>query len=171
LLIFIVINLKKLSVSGKEYFWSKPKSCPKCGSSKIWWHGYTTRYFDGYNTCFWIRRVICPDCGSVHSFRPASHYPRKQASTITILTALIIKIVSGKFSNKEISRQRQQYWYKGFIKKINRFKNCKDILKALFTLLVNEIDPVSNCSEYFEKNIGSNIPYLSFAVTENIGFP
>lgn len=171
MLLIIEINLEKLSVSGKKYSWNKPLNCLKCGSSRIWWHGYTTRYFDGYNTCFWIRRVICADCGSVHTFRPISHYSRKQASITIILSTLILKIVSGKFSNKEISRQRQEYWYKGFIKKINRFKNCKDILKALFTLILNGLDPVSNCSEYFEKNIEFSSTYLSFAVTENTGIP
>ena len=117
MLIFIVINLEKLSILGRKYFWTKLKSCPKCGSTKIWWHGYTTRYFDGYNTCFWIRRMRCPDCGAVHTFRPISHYSRKQASRTIISARLILKVVTGKFSNKEISRQRQEYWYKGFIKK------------------------------------------------------
>jgi hypothetical protein len=53
------------------------------------------------------------DCGAVHTMRPASHW-RGFWATITLIMASLRGKLEGRRWLKEISRQRQQYWWHGF---------------------------------------------------------
>jgi hypothetical protein len=61
----------------------------------------------------WIKRWRCPDCDAVHTCRPDSHW-RRFLSPITIIIAILNAKAAGAPWSKCESRQRQQYWYRGY---------------------------------------------------------
>ena len=98
---------------GKSYPWPRPPCCPRCEGRRLWGHGYVGRYFDGLDERLPMKRWRCVDCGAVHTMRPASHW-RGFWATI----ALILESLGGKLAGHSwlatVSRQRQQYWWRGF---------------------------------------------------------
>ena len=106
-------SLAEIISQGKQYPWLRPESCPRCGGLRLWGHGFVPRYFDGITGPVWIKRWRCPDCGAVHTCRPASHWRRFLAPIVVILASLSAKLAGSYWSQTE-SRQRQQYWYHGY---------------------------------------------------------
>jgi hypothetical protein len=98
---------------GKRYPWPRPPRCPRCGGLRLWGHGYVPRYFDELVQPVWIKRWRCPECGAVHTLRPATHWRRFWATLALITLSLTDKMEKGRW-RKEVSRQRQQYWWRGF---------------------------------------------------------
>jgi hypothetical protein len=98
---------------GKLFPWPRPKRCPPCGSARIWGHGYVLRYFDGYDRAVAMKRWRCPDCGAVHTCRPADYWRQFLGSIDTIIESLSTKLSGGHW-RCDLSRQRQQYWLRGF---------------------------------------------------------
>ncbi len=47
-----------------------PLRCPRCGSARLWGHGFAARYFEGFGKCLWVKRFRCSDCFAVHTCRP-----------------------------------------------------------------------------------------------------
>jgi hypothetical protein len=113
LILHFAIELKLLILLGKNYPWPRPDVCPCCGGKHLWGHGYTPRYLDGYPKMLWLKRYRCVDCHSVHTLRPKSHWRRFQAAIAPILESLQIKIVENRWVDG-LTRQRQQYWLRGF---------------------------------------------------------
>jgi hypothetical protein len=97
----------------KLYPWPRPAWCPRCGSARLWGHGFVLRYFDGCGGALPMKRWRCPDCGAVHTCRPADYWRRFLASIQSITASLKSKISDGQWRS-EVSRQRQQGWYRGF---------------------------------------------------------
>jgi hypothetical protein len=62
----------------------------------------------------WVKRWRCPDCGAVHTCRPRSHWRRFLAPISVILASLGAKLGRLRWPQGE-SRQRQQYWYHGYL--------------------------------------------------------
>jgi hypothetical protein len=60
-----------------------------------------------------MKRWRCVDCGAVHTMRPASHWRGFWATIVVIMNSLRGKL-EGRPWLKQISRQRQQYWWHGF---------------------------------------------------------
>jgi len=109
------VSLTILSSSGKSYPWLRPSRCPRCGSGRLWSHGYVPRYFDGVTGYVWIKRWRCPGCGAVHTCRPDSHWRRFWADIQTIIISLEDKI-GAMARSKDQCRQRQQYWWRGWLR-------------------------------------------------------
>jgi hypothetical protein len=110
------VNLKEVFEQEKAYRWPRPDGCRKCGGSRIWGHGYVLRYFDGFaEGGMWLKRWRCPDCGSVHTVRPEGYWRGFWAKTEDILLRFKEEIRRGCWL-KEVSRQRQQYWWRGLRK-------------------------------------------------------
>lgn len=107
-------SLAQIMSQGKLYPWLRPERCPRCGSRRLWGHGYVGRYFDGFSEQIWMKRWRCPDCGAVHTCRPSSHWRRFLAPVAVILASLAAKIAGFHWPRDE-SRQRQQYWYRGYV--------------------------------------------------------
>lgn len=105
------INLATVFSSGKNYNYTRPEKCPKCSSSKIWGHGYVSRYFDGYNFCLYLKRWLCVDCGCVISIRPVNCFARHHCLLPTIFNVLEKRITTGFWSRDSgITRQRGGHW-------------------------------------------------------------
>jgi hypothetical protein len=62
----------------------------------------------------WIKRWRCPECGAVHTCRPDSHW-RRFLAPITVIVACLNGKLTGTHWLKDQTRQRQQYWYRGFL--------------------------------------------------------
>jgi len=107
-------SVAQIMSQGKLFPWPRPESCPRCGGRRLWGHGFVPRYFDGLPEAVWVKRWLCPDCGAVHTCRPASHWRRFLAPIAVILASLSAKL-SGLCWLRSESRQRQQYWQRGYI--------------------------------------------------------
>ena len=118
----VTVDVKKLFELGRSYPWPKPKRCLVCRSSRLWGHGYVRRYFEGFVQPLWIKRFRCPDCHTVYTLRPGLFYMRFRYPLWVILSSLITRILYHRFMTS-ISRQNQQYWYKGLIFQASRTYN------------------------------------------------
>jgi len=87
-------------------------NCEKC-SRKMWGHGFVARYFESLNDSIKIKRLRCPVCGMVITFRPAEYYPAFRSKITSIYDAMSNRLKSG-FWPTGFSRQRGWYWLKLF---------------------------------------------------------
>jgi hypothetical protein len=85
----------------------------------VWGHGFAARYFDGLPEAVWVKRWRCPDCHAVHTMRPRSHWRGFWATAEAIVAVLTGKLAGQKWLSA-FSRQRQQYWWRGY-RKQSRF--------------------------------------------------
>jgi len=116
------IELNGIDKQGKGYAFKRPEACPRCGSNKIWGHGYVERYFDGYKKCLQLKRWICADCGCVIGIRPCGYFARHHISILTIYEHIKKRIETGKWiRGPDLSRQRQGHWLRALRKNINIF--------------------------------------------------
>ena len=116
------IQLSELDKLGKEYPFERPKTCPKCGSIKVWGHGYVERYFDGYRDGLYLKRWICADCGCVITISPCGYFSRHHCLTQTIFKCLQYRVKKGNWiRGPDLSRQRQGHWLRAFKKNICLF--------------------------------------------------
>lgn len=150
IIIYISININELEEKKKDYPWARLGRCPSCVSTRVWGHGYVRRYFDGNAQGLWLKRYRCADCGAVHTARPQSHYRGFWASITSILDSLFERVLHNRWCSV-LSRQRQQYWWRGFVKQASRQCNPQeDSLALLFKLISQRIILSTHSSEYFE---------------------
>jgi hypothetical protein len=112
LVLHISVDVKQLYELGKKYPWPRPDRCLSCTSRRVWGHGYVPRYFEGYVQPLWVKRLRCPDCGTVYTLRPDLFYRGFRYAIATILSSLMMKIANHRWLS-HISRQAQHYWYRG----------------------------------------------------------
>ncbi len=91
-------------------------NCEKC-SRKMWGHGFVVRYFESIDNIVRIKRLRCPDCGIVITFRPSEYYPKFRSEITRIYDALIERLSFG-FWPEGFPRQRGWYWLKLFKKSL-----------------------------------------------------
>jgi hypothetical protein len=132
----VAVDVKRLLELGKKYPWPRPGRCLSCKSRRIWGHGYVRRYFEGFPHPLWVRRLRCPECGTVYTLRPDLFYRGFQYSFMTILFSLMMKITNHRWLSC-IPRQTQQYWYRGLRLQTFRFRNVSspdmDTVKEIIT--------------------------------------
>lgn len=169
MILYIEINLENLKHLGKNFSWINPNKCPSCNHFKLWGHGYVQRYFNDEPESYWIKRYKCPQCKRIHTCRPLTHYRRFQNSKIIMLGFLFLYFLLGKYPGKH-TRQKEQYWIKGF--RLQNFLNgkFKDISEGFLNLLKNSIIPFTHSKEYFKITPVNKGTYLSFAVTGKADF-
>lgn len=112
-----------------------------------------------------MKRYRCPQCRTVYTLRPDTHYRGFWAPWRVILVSLMGKLKHNRWIGRA-SRQRQQYWWRGLRRQLlqaNRGPGRATVsdLKAL----VAELIIVSTHSVKYRETrpIGSD-PYLIFAV-------
>ena len=112
LILYLSVNLQEISRAGKQYDWRCPSRCPRCDGVRLWGHGYVSRYFDECAGQLWMKRWRCPECRAVHTARPLDYWRGFWATASTITASLRQRIEKGCWL-ASLSRQRQEYWWKG----------------------------------------------------------
>jgi len=116
LILFIDACVKKIFRFGKSFPWPRPKRCPRC-RGRIWGHGYTSAYFDGFTDPLWLKRYRCADCGSVIRVRPKGYWPRFQASIDAIRRSISYRLTHHKWL-PDLPRPRQRHWLRGLRRQV-----------------------------------------------------
>jgi len=120
MVIFFPVILKELSEKERKYQWPKPEKCPKCGTCRVWGHGYVAAFFDGFRQLLWLKRYRCPDCRCVIRCRPSGYFRRFQASIHTIRESIKARSASGQWL-PGISRTRQAHWWRALSRRAAAF--------------------------------------------------
>lgn len=139
LVLQVAVDVQRLVELGKAYPWPRPARCLSCNSFRIWGHGYARRYFEGLSLPAWVRRLRCPDCGTVYTLRPDLFYQRFRYAIPTILSSLFAKITNDHWL-LPVPRQNQQYWLSGLKLQSMRLQNVlqlsmdtlKDVVRSGF---------------------------------------
>jgi hypothetical protein len=97
MILFVAVDLKQVSVLGRNFPWQKPAICPCCKQSHLWGHGFADTYFEGYPAALPMRRYRCPACGGVIKCRPQGYFARFQTATATIRSHLAKRIATGRW--------------------------------------------------------------------------
>lgn len=118
------------------------------------------RYFDGCLERVPLKRWRCVDCGAVHTMRPASHWRGFWATIALILTSLGGKL-AGQPWLADVSRQRQQYWWRGF----QRQRRVDGAPASLDDLQVQGVIVATHSLRFRRLEILSHSPHLIFAAT------
>jgi hypothetical protein len=146
---YICVLLKDIFKQGRKYSWPRPEKCPKCGSTRIWGHGYVDALFEGYSKALQLKRYRCPCCGCVICLRPSSHLSRFQTSTQKIKSIIATRIKEGRWP-PGVSRQRSGYWLRSLKRKafyLFGFHSGKNLMKVFDYLLLSGVNPVSRLSK------------------------
>jgi hypothetical protein len=106
MILFVAVNLKRLSVLGRKYRWHRPALCPGCRQSHLWGHGYVDGYFQGFAHALALRRYVCPSCGCVIKLRPKGYFTRFQTAIGTIRAALGQRADTGRWPAGSADRGR-----------------------------------------------------------------
>ncbi len=143
MILLVCAKLNEIYDQGRKFNWIKPDQCPRCGSVRIWGHGYVTAYFDGFAQGFWLRRFRCPDCHCIIRMKPKGYFPRFRATIHTIRSCLNRRLTGGKW-NVAISKSRQRHWLSALKRKAMAFFGfCNDLMAAFNRLMHLGYTPVS----------------------------
>lgn len=107
MILFVAVDLKQVSVLGRNFSWQKPAICPCCEQSHLWGHGFADTYFEGYPAALPMRRYRCPACGCVIKCRPQGYFARFQTAAATIRSHLAKRIATGRWPCRA---SRQRHW-------------------------------------------------------------
>ena len=148
----------------EKYPWPRPPWCPRCKSPRLWGHGYVGRFVDEFDKALLLKRYRCPDCGAVHTLRPHLYDRRFQVMWFTIFLSLLRKITFGQWLTG-ISRQKQQYWWRGFRKHASRWQNLvpETAQAALVTLFEAEQHLGTHSLTYYERRPLEEPPHRRLA--------
>lgn len=116
MILFIDARVKNIFRFGKRFPWPRPERCLRCGG-RIWGHGYTTGYFDGFNDPLWLKRYRCPDCRAIIKLRPKGYWPRFQASIHAIRKSISHRLTHHKWL-PDLPRSRQRHWLRGLRRQV-----------------------------------------------------
>ncbi|MBI4404826.1 MAG: hypothetical protein HY537_11725 [Deltaproteobacteria bacterium] len=105
------ITIEELSKKGKTYKWEK-HHCDKC-QRDMWGHGFVMRYFAEALDGVYLKRYRCPDCSTVVTTRPETHWNSIRSAILTIYRALKSKLTG--LWPPGFPRQRGLHWLKRFI--------------------------------------------------------
>lgn len=157
------MDCKILNEKGKQYGWPALRRCPDCGGHRLWGHGYVGRYVDGWAEQLWMKRYRCPDCGAVHTARPDTHWRGFWAPHRLILICLVRKLKNDRWL-KQLSRQRQQYWWRGFRQQLMLSEGSHaPSLYRLKELVSRSIIVSTHSLRYRETQLARDGPYLIYA--------
>ena len=142
LVLHVTVNVKELFTLGRLYPWPWPHRCRLCGSKRIWGHGYVPRYFEGFIHPLWVRRLRCPECGTVYTLRPDLFVRGFRYSVATIVLCLTETITGKRPVLPLSSRQARQYWLRALRFQASRTGNVlQPDVNTLCTLLSRNLIP------------------------------
>jgi len=122
------------------------------------------RHFDECPERLWVKRYRCPECGAVHTLRPQLYDRRFQVIWFTVFLSLLRKITLGQWL-EGISRQRQQYWWRGFKKHASRKQNfvSESALSTLTVLFEAEHLLATHSLTHYERTLLEESPHRRLA--------
>jgi hypothetical protein len=166
LILYLSVNLTEIQRDEKGYCWPRPRQCLRCKGNRIWGHGYVGRFFDGVADALWMKRWRCPDCRTVYTMRPSTHWRGFWADRETILSSLRAKEYESRWL-EHLCRERQQYWWQGFTIQ-RRFEGPAMSLASLFN---HHIIAATHSLTHREIQPISEVPYRIFAFTPPLRGP
>lgn len=113
----VSVRLKEIVDMGKGFPWPRPQQCPRCGSHRLWGHGFVEALFDGFPFPVWLKRYRCPDCRCLVRLRPSGYFRRFQASNAVIRTCIACMLCTGRWP-ANVSRSRQDYWFRNLCRRV-----------------------------------------------------
>jgi hypothetical protein len=158
------VNLNQIQLLGKRFWWKKLDICPNCQSRRVWGHGFTLRYFQGFSEGLWIKRWRCPDCSGVHTARPHEYPVGSQYPIRTRLESVLARIEGRRFF-RTVPRQTQQYWWKAFKFQSRQHENWPSLNDFYDEQITSGIKPISFRLKYRAIPSCNGPPYLNLAVT------
>lgn len=135
MIISVCVDLKQIFLQGREFKWIKPDNCLRCGSVRLWGHGFVSAYFDGFGQALLLRRFRCPDCRCVVRMKPLGYFPRFQAGIAKIRICLCSRLFSGNWL-KDLSKSRQRHWLSALKRKSAAFFSVGEHLIDAFDRLI-----------------------------------
>ena len=146
LILHFPVDVKVLCDRGKMFPWLKPLRCPRCGGVRLWGHGFSARYFEGFSESLLVKRFRCPDCRAVHTCKPLGFLKGFRYPDEVIHASLWEKITENCWI-KGVCRQNQQYWYRCLRKWASRLENVKLPSSAHLELFLSA--RIFSVTEYF----------------------
>jgi hypothetical protein len=166
LILYLSVDFTELQDCGKEYRWKRPRRCFHCEGTRIWGHGYVERFFDGVPATVWMKRWRCPDCATVYTVRPHTHWRGFWASQATILSSLVTKESEHRWLTM-VGRERQQYWWRG-LRIQRRFAGPET---SLTSLIKTHIIAATHSFTHREMRLVRGDAYRIFAFTPPLRGP
>lgn len=165
MILHLPVDFKELQAQGRDYQWPRPERCLRCGLARPWGHGYVARAFDGCAAWLWLKRYRCAACRTVYTLRPDTHYRGFWAPQRVILAALLGRLKGARWLRR-VSRQRQQYWWRGLRRQLVLEGALGRATSAALKALVERLVIASTHSLKYRvmQRIGGEQPYLIFAV-------
>lgn len=160
LILYLSVDFTELQTHEKGYRWPRPKQCLRCKGNRIWGHGYVRRFFDGVADTLWMKRWRCPECGTVYTVRPFSHWRGFWADRETILSSLTVKESENRWL-EHLCRERQQYWWRGF----NIQRRFNGPAQSLAALVKKHTIAATHSLTHREMRVVSHDTYRIFAFT------
>ncbi len=117
MILAVCVSLNEIHEKKKSFPWPRPKTCPKCGGPRLWFHGFVQAFFDGFKMGLWLRRLRCPDCRGIHGMRPSGRFRGFQARVTVIRVSMYHRMETGRWP-PNLSRQRQGHWLRALKNKI-----------------------------------------------------
>ena len=137
MIISVRANLNEIFDQGRKFKWIKPCKCPRCGSVRLWGHGFVLAYFDGFAQGLLLRRFRCPDCRCLIRMKPEGYFSRFRAGIAKIRDSLSLRLLSGNWL-KDLSGSRQRHWLKALKRKTAAFFGSGTALIEAFDRLMKK---------------------------------
>lgn len=142
---FVAVLLKDIFEQGKYYPWPRPADCLRC-NRKFHGHGFTTRYFQGFPTCLYLKCYRCPECGCVITLRPDTHFSRIRSDKNIIRAHLAHRLTSGQWPRSSLSRSSLRHWLANLSRQMTAHLTAAwkaGLLAAFDCLLAQGLNPVT----------------------------
>jgi len=104
------VSIKNILEQEKEFTWPRPESCPKCGDTVIWGHGFVLCYFSFLASGIFLKRYRCPCCGCIIKMKPSGFFKQVRTPIKMIKIFLEKRIKNNKYL-RGIPRNTQHHWF------------------------------------------------------------
>jgi len=92
-----------------------------------------------------MKRWRCPECHLVYTTRPDSHWRGFWATRLIIIVSVMGKVLTGYWL-KSISRQRQQYWWRGYRRHAPIHTEWRTVNELLATGVILATHSLTHCA-------------------------
>lgn len=143
MILFVCAKLNEIYAKGRNFDWKKPDQCPRCGSTRLWGHGFVPAYFDQFSDQLYLRRFRCPDCSCIIRMKVKGYFARFHTTIETIRSCLEHRLSCGRWL-AVLSTSRQRHWLAALKRKtMAMFGVTMDLMAGFETLITMGLIPVS----------------------------